>query len=153
MDQFVFNQQVSERAKLIRAEADVTQDRFAEMVGISKKTLVEVEKGRKTFGFTVAVAICVLFRNGEVIKNLFGGAALEVIDLCARNGMMQPKFKTLGGHVFWNVVEERGGFRIQHNRVTGHHRILDPEDYLLFYSFDLEEVRRRFAEVTERRGN
>lgn len=31
--------------KLIRTEAGLTQDRTAEMIGISKKTLVQVEKG------------------------------------------------------------------------------------------------------------
>lgn len=153
MEQHEFDALVSERAKLIRAEANVTQDRFAEMVGISKKTLVEVEKGRKTFGFNTAVAVCVLFRNGEVIQNLFGDAALEVIDLCAQKGsvrMWSPR--TLGGKVFWNDVLEKSYYRIQYNRVTGHYRILDPSDYRIFYSFDQEEVQQRFEETLKREG-
>ncbi|HEU4962536.1 MAG TPA: helix-turn-helix transcriptional regulator [Bacilli bacterium] len=149
MNQSQFDNMISERAKLIRAEADATQDRFAEMVGISKKTLVEVEKGRKTFGFSVAVTVCVLFRHGEVVQHLFGDAALEVIDLCAMQGQVQPKFRTLGGMVFWQVVREEHGYRIQHNRVTGHYRILDPEDYLMFYSFDLQAVEHRFTELIQ----
>ncbi|MGZ4135721.1 MAG: helix-turn-helix transcriptional regulator [Tumebacillaceae bacterium] len=153
MEQHEFDLQVSERVKLIRTEAGVTQDRFAEMVGISKKTLVDVEKGRKSLGFSTAVTVCVLFRNGEVIQNLFGDAALEVIDLCAQKGsvkMWSPL--TLGGKVFWNDVEEKSYYRIQYNRVTGHFRILDPSDYRIFYSFDLDEVQQRFEETLKREG-
>jgi len=148
-----FDRLISERVKLIRTEAGVTQDRFAEMIGISKKTLVEVEKGRKTFGFTAAVTTCVLFRRGEIIQHLFGDAALEVIDLCAQNGEIKPRFRTLGGHVFWSVLQEQHGYRIQHNRVTGHYRILDGDDYLMFYSFDLPVVEQRFQEILEKRGH
>ncbi len=146
-----FDKLISDRTKLIRTEAGITQDRFAEMIGISKKTLVEVEKGRKTFGFTTSVTTCVLFRHGEIIKNLFGDAALEVIDLCASNGEVKPWIKTLGGLVFWNVIRERNFYRIQHNRVTGHYRILDPEDYLLYSSFDLDYIEQRFQEISEKK--
>ncbi|KEO83193.1 helix-turn-helix transcriptional regulator [Tumebacillus flagellatus] len=147
MEQLEFDQLISERTRLIRAEANVTQDRFAEMIGISKKTLVDVEKGRKTFGFTTSVTVAVLFRDGEIVQNLFGDAVLEIIDLCARQSAVKPWLKTLGGHVFWTLFIEHEGYRMQHNRVTGHYRILDPKNYRIFYSFDKEEVRQRFQEI------
>jgi DNA-binding XRE family transcriptional regulator len=153
MEQQEFDRLISERARTIRAEANVTQDRFAEMVGISKKTLVEVEKERKTFGFSTAVTVAVLFRNGEIVQNLFGDAVLEIIDLCARQGAVKPWYKTLGGHVFWTLFLEHDGYRMQHNRVTGHYRVLDPENYLIYYSFDKEEVRQRFTEVAIEKAN
>ena len=150
MEKTMFDEMVSERARTIRSEADLTQERFAEMIGISKKTLVEVEKGRKTFGYTTAVTVSVLFRHGEIIRNLFGDAVLEVIDLSAKTSSGRPKLRTFGGLVFWNAIEERGGFRVQHNRVTGHYRIIDQENYRHFYSYDLDEVQKRLDElVTE----
>ncbi|MGZ4031169.1 MAG: hypothetical protein ACXVDJ_03115, partial [Tumebacillaceae bacterium] len=75
------------------------------------------------------------------------------IDLCAQKGsvkMWSPL--TLGGKVFWNDVEEKSYYRIQYNRVTGHFRILDPSDYRIFYSFDLDEVQQRFEETLKREG-
>ena len=88
-----------------------------------------------------------LFRHGEIIRNLFGDAALEVIDLSAKTSSDRPKLRTFGGLVFWNVIEERRGFRVQHNRVTGHYRIIDQENYRHFYSYDLGEVQKRLDEL------
>ncbi|MFD2170428.1 helix-turn-helix transcriptional regulator [Tumebacillus lipolyticus] len=147
MEQAMLDEMVSERARLIRSEADLTQERFAAIIGISKKTLVEVEKGRKTFGFTTAVAVCVLFRDGEIIRNLFGDAVLEVIDLSAKRSAPRPKLRTLGGLVFWKVIEETGHFRVQHNRVTGHYRIIDSNNYRHFYSYELDEIHKRLEEL------
>jgi DNA-binding XRE family transcriptional regulator len=152
MDQKTFDERISERIKLIRTEAGLTQDGFAEMIGISKKTLVEVEKGRKTVGFTAAVAVSVLFRNGEIIRNVLGDAVFEIIDLCARNSSVKTRSRTLGGHVFWTIENEKEGYKIQQNRITGHYRIIDPENYLIFYSFNREEVNQRFKEILKQRG-
>ena len=147
MEKTMLDEIVSERARVIRSEADLTQERFAEMIGISKKTLVEVEKGRKTFGYTTAVTVCVLFRHGEIIRNLFGDAVLEVIDLSAKSSLGRTKLRTLGGLVFWNQIEERGGYRVQQNHVTGHYRIIDSENYRHFYTYDLEDVQKRLDEL------
>jgi DNA-binding XRE family transcriptional regulator len=140
---------VSERAKLIRTEADITQDRMAEMLGISKKTLIEVEKGRKTFGFTSAALMIVLFRNGEIIQNLFGGSPLEVIDLAADVSIRKPWYKTMGGPVFWKEILKSGGFFLQYNWVTTHYRIIDETKYLHFYSYDEAEVKMRLSELVK----
>ncbi len=37
---------VSDKLRLIRTEAGYTQDKMAEIIGVSKKTLVQIEKGR-----------------------------------------------------------------------------------------------------------
>ena len=36
--------------------------------------------------------------------------------------------KTAGGKVFWDTFDRRNGWKLQQNRLTGHFRILDPED-------------------------
>jgi DNA-binding XRE family transcriptional regulator len=38
------------KLKLIRTEYGLTQDKMASVLGISKKTLVEIEKNRKSLG-------------------------------------------------------------------------------------------------------
>ena len=37
-------------------------------------------------------------------------------------------FPTMGGHVFWNTIAERGGYKLQQNMFTSHARILDDDD-------------------------
>ena len=46
------------------------------------------------------------------------------------NNVIMPniKVKTMGGKVWWNDLAEYNGWRVQRNSVTGHCRILDPND-------------------------
>ena len=37
-------------------------------------------------------------------------------------------FPTMGGHVFWNTIASRGGYKLQQNMFTRHARILDSDD-------------------------
>ena len=60
MNRVEFINKASEKLKMIRMESDFTQDKMAEILGISKKTLVQIEKGRSTFGWAGAVT-CVQF--------------------------------------------------------------------------------------------
>ena len=49
---------VSDKLRLIRAEAGYTQDKMAEIIGVSKKTLVQIEKGRVLAGWSTVVTVC-----------------------------------------------------------------------------------------------
>ena len=46
MDRTTFIENTDARVKLVRAEFDLTQEKMALLLGLSKKTLVEIEKGR-----------------------------------------------------------------------------------------------------------
>ena len=49
--------------------------------------------------------------------------------LCELVGSMPNiKFYTLGGHVFWNTLASKNGYKLQQNIFTRHCRILDSED-------------------------
>lgn len=98
---------VSEKMRLIRTEAGYTQDKMAEVIGLSKKTLVQIEKGRLYAGWSTVVAVCALFRETETVRFLFGNEPLEVLETVARDGMDYRKEKTLGGKVWWREVEKR----------------------------------------------
>ena len=88
---------VSEKLKMVRTEAGYTQDRMALVIGVSKKTLVQIEKGRMLASWTTVVAVCALFRNTETLVNTFGGDPLEVIEVVAREDIDYRKEKTFGG--------------------------------------------------------
>ncbi|QDP99282.1 helix-turn-helix domain-containing protein [Lysinibacillus fusiformis] len=127
---------VSEKLKLIRTEKTLTQDQMSDLLGLSKKTLVQIEKGRIQTGWTTAVAVCVLCRESSILQHELGGDPLEVIDLIANHGTIQPKDKTMGGYIWWKNLSERNGYRLQQNVISNHYRILDTNNYRLLSSFD-----------------
>lgn len=140
-------EQISHRALLIRTEAGYSQETMARILGISKKTLVQIEKGRTPASWTVVVTIVALFSDSEIIQSLFGDAPMEVIRTIAHNGLDRPKGKTLGGKVWWKEIGNKENFRIQQNLISQHFRILDNEDYVWFSTFDETEVNVRFQEL------
>jgi DNA-binding XRE family transcriptional regulator len=141
--------QVSEKLRLIRTEAGYTQDKMAEIIGVSKKTLVQIEKGRVLAGWSTVVSICALFRETETVQFLFGNEPLEVLETVALNGIDLRKTKTLGGRVWWRVISQKNGFILQQNILSKHFRILDVQNYRIFSSFDEKLSRQRFKELAK----
>ena len=146
MTREAFTALMDSRLKLIRTEFGLTQDKMALALGISKKTLVEIEKGRRSLGWTGAVACGTLFGTSTILQNDFGG---ELTDLLRSLGLddLHPAYpKTMGGKVWWTYVEGREGWRIQKNLISGHYRLLDSEDGKVLSSFDLTAVQARLRE-------
>lgn len=138
---------VSEKMKLIRTEAGYTQDKMAEVIGLSKKTLVQIEKGRLYAGWSTVVTVCALFRETETVRFLFGNEPLEVLETVAREGMDYRKEKTLGGKVWWREVEKINGFILQQNIISQHYRIIDEDHFRIFSSFEEQDSKDRFNEL------
>lgn len=142
-----FIKKVDEKLKLIRIESDYTQDKMAEVLGISKKTLIQIEKGRSTLGWTGAVALCTIFRNSEVLELTFGGHPQDIILALAFTDY-ESKEKTMGGKVWWSNIETTDKFRVQRNIISGHYRILDDQDRRICSSFDNEYIKKRLRELS-----
>ncbi|ALC91978.1 XRE family transcriptional regulator [Bacillus sp. FJAT-18017] len=140
---------VSEKLRLIRAEAGYTQDKMADIIGVSKKTLVQIEKGRVLAGWSTVVAVCALFRETETVQFLFGNEPLEVLETVAREGMDYRGGKTMGGKIWWRELERKNGYILQQNILSKHLRILDEEHYRIYSSFDEESATLRFNEIAE----
>lgn len=136
------------KCRLIRTEFGYSQDKMAEILGMSKKTLVQIEKGRSTLGWMGAVALCTIFGKSEIVQMTFGGPPEDVIMALAFNSTEQQYTKTLGGKVWWINIETANGYKIQKNMVFQHYRILDEEDRRICSTFEYENVRRRFQELT-----
>lgn len=140
---------VSEKLRLIRTEAGYTQDKMADIIGVSKKTLVQIEKGRVQANWSTVVSICALFRETETVQFLFGNEPLEVLETVAREEIDYRKVKTLGGKIWWRVLSKKSTFVLQQNILSKHFRILDKENHRIFSSFDEELSRQRFKELTQ----
>ncbi|PIC67224.1 hypothetical protein CSV78_08645 [Sporosarcina sp. P16a] len=82
---------VSPRLKLIRTEMDYTQDQMAEIIGISKKTLVQLEKGRQEIGWATAVVVCALFRESALLRSVMGDDPIELAERLYMKKFIQEK--------------------------------------------------------------
>ncbi|MGE7112389.1 helix-turn-helix transcriptional regulator [Lysinibacillus sp. NPDC047702] len=140
---------ISEKLKLIRTEKNLTQDQMSDLLGLSKKTLVQIEKGRIHAGWTTTVAVCTLCRESSILQHELGGDPLEVVDLIANNGTLQPKEKTMGGYIWWKNLSEFSSYRLQQNVISQHFRILDSNNYRLLSTFDENIAKQAWRKLKE----
>lgn len=144
-----FIEKVDEKIRLIRTEKEYTQDKMAEVLGISKKTLVQVEKGRGSLGWSVAIAACIIFKDSEILQLTFGGEAEDIIISLALTNSERKYMPTLGGKIWWRDLETKNGYMIQQNIITNHYRILDSNYRRVCYSFEADYINQRLQELVE----
>jgi len=140
---------VSRKLKLVRTEYNFSQDKMAEVIGISKKTLVQIEKERNSLSWSTCIAVCSIFNESEILRMSFGEEPVKLVQVVALGKMYFPKNKTGGGKMWWKNVEETDYFKIQQNIVTFHYRILDDKNYRLYSSFDKEYIYEKFNSLIE----
>lgn len=139
---------VSEKIKLVRVEAGYSQEEMAAVLGISKKTLVQIEKERVEANWTLVVAVISLFQNSDIVRNLLGNEPLEIVELIAHKELYTPKEKTLGGKVWWTNLKEDKGYILQQNILSRHFRILDCNGYRWYSTLEEEDVLEFFNKIT-----
>ncbi|AEB74990.1 helix-turn-helix transcriptional regulator [Clostridium botulinum] len=149
MDRKEFIEKIDSKIKLIRNERDFSQDRMAEIIGISKKTLVQIEKRRATLGWSGAVVVCSLFKDSEVLQMILGEDLNDIVISLAFGRCEGNYMKTMGGKLWWNDIKKEGEYRLQQNIVSGHFRILDNDDRRICSSFDEEYINKRMEELVE----
>ncbi|GKV63963.1 MULTISPECIES: helix-turn-helix transcriptional regulator [Sporosarcina] len=148
MNQQELTDLISLKLRVVRLEKEYSQQKMADVLGLSKKTLIQIEKGRTAAGWTAVIAVCALFRDSDVLQATVGGDPLEVLETIAHDGIDRPIDQSMGGKVWWREIEKNGRFRLQQNVISQHFRILDEEHYRWYSSFDEEEARQRLSELT-----
>ncbi|MCM1989509.1 helix-turn-helix transcriptional regulator [Oceanirhabdus seepicola] len=144
-----FIKKVDEKVKLIRNEKGYTQDKMAQILGISKKTLVQVEKERGSLGWAVAIAVCVIFKNSEILELTFGGDIEDIIRSLSSENNDNKYTSTLGGKLWWKDIQTKNGYTVQQNVISNHYRILDSNNLRVSYSFEVEYINKRFNELAD----
>lgn len=138
---------ISSKIRLIRLEKSYSQEKMADIMGISKKTLIQIEKGRTLSGWTNVIAVCALFRDSEILRSALGDEPLEIIETIAHNGIDRPRDKSMGGRIWWQEIDNKGSFRLQQNVISQHYRILDDKNYRWYSSFEEQEALIRLGEL------
>lgn len=147
MEKDYFIEKISTKMKLVRTEYDYSQDKMADILGMSKKTLVQIEKGRTHASWTTVVAFCALFNQSEILQQTLGDEPLFLAQLVAQNSKHEPQFKTMGGKIWWKEISTHGDYKLQQNIVSNHYRILDKDNYRCYSSFDKAAVDKRLQEL------
>ncbi|KXZ38947.1 DNA-binding transcriptional regulator, XRE-family HTH domain [Alkalithermobacter thermoalcaliphilus JW-YL-7 = DSM 7308] len=135
---------ISRKLKLVRCEYGYSQEKLSELLGISKKTLIQVEKERVELSWTACIALCTLFRDSEILRMTFGEDPVKFIQIVALGKIYFPKNKTMGGRVWWKEIKSEGMFKIQQNIISNHYRIIDDKNNRWFSSFDKEYIENKF---------
>lgn len=140
---------VDSKIKLIRNEKNYTQDKMADMLGISKKTLVQIEKERSTLGWTCSVAACTIFKDSEILKLAFGDDIQDIILTLSFDNYEKIYDRTMGGYIWWIDMEIKNIYKIQQNIISKHYRILNDKNRRICSSFDFEYIQKRLKELSE----
>jgi DNA-binding XRE family transcriptional regulator len=147
MNRNEFIKKADDKLKLVRTEYGYNQEKMADILGVSKKTLVQIEKGRSSLGWTGAVALCTIFRRSEVLAGTLGGEATDIILALAFEDSEPEYPKTLGGKIWWKTLEEAATYKLQQNIISQHYRILDQNDRRICASFDREMLNGRLEKL------
>ena len=147
MNRIEFIGKADEKLKLVRTEYGFNQEKMADILGISKKTLVQIEKGRSSLGWAGAIVLCAIFDRSEVLEAAFGGETSDIIAALAFQDHAQNYPKTLGGRIWWKTIQEAPEYKVQQNIISQHYRLLDQEDRRICASFELTTIQRQIVRM------
>lgn len=144
-----FIEKIQQLEPAVRAEFDLTQDKMASSIGVSKKTLVEMEKRRIAMGWSEAVALSCVFSSSQILQNAFGGNPTELIPDIALLGIEVRKPERSFLAFWWNEIERNEFFVVQQNIITSHYRLLYGNEKILS-SFEYNVIKDQMVELTQK---
>lgn len=146
-----FIQEMNDNLKLVRTEYGLNQDKMAVCIGISKKTLVEIEKGRSSLGWSGAVTLAAIFSESTVLQNSYGGDMSDMLKALAFENTKIKYPKTMGGKIWWHECKSGKGWKIQQNYISQHYRLLTSDDRHVCSSFDYDTVLNAVSMLEDRK--
>lgn len=147
MDKQAFTETLQAKFKMVRTEAGYTQDSMSHTIGLSKKTLVQIEKERILPNWTTCISLCALFRNSEVLTNTFSGDPLELAQVISRGHGVYSNYESES--VYWEDIDSKNGFKLQFNKVNKVYRVINDENLPVHASYIEREIRTYFNKQTE----
>src|SRR5699024_3141967 len=148
MDKQTFTTIIQTKFKMVRIEAGYTQDTMANTVGLSKKTLVQIEKERVLPNWTTCVSICALFRDSDVLNTTFGCDPLEVIQIISLHHCAYPNHDNTSD-IYWTTIDAKSGYILQSNKKTDLYRVLNDERQPIFGTAKKREAETYFLRKTQ----
>jgi DNA-binding XRE family transcriptional regulator len=120
---------------------------MAELLGMSKRMLTQIEKGKTQVLWIHTIGICALFSESSTLISLVGDDPLYTIQMLSYEKPYRPKNKTYGGKVWWKELKTLGNFSLQQNMISQHFRIVDDEQDRWYSTFDEQEATLKLIEL------
>ncbi len=150
MDRDQFVSVCNSKLKLVRTEFSFSQEKMALMVGISKKTLVEIEKGRSSLGWSGSVVLCSVFSESEILNDTFSTNPIELLKSIAFENS-EPIYKRANNYrIWWQSVLETDNYTIEQNIVSQHYRLLTKNNEVVASSFNIEDLKKLIKAIPHR---
>jgi DNA-binding XRE family transcriptional regulator len=147
MDKEEILELISENMKQIRLENELSLDKMAELLGMSKRMLIHIEKGKTHVLWIHTIGICALFPDSSILMSLIGEDPLQTIQMLSYEKPYRPKNKTYGGRIWWKDVKTLGNYSLQQNMISQHFRIVDDEQDRWYSTFDEQEATLKLIEL------
>ncbi len=141
---------LSSKIKLVRSEFNYNQDEMANILGVSKKTIVQIEKERQLASWTIIVTFASLFRDSTIIQRELGEEDIVYFlqTVARKNIDLKDKQKWMNQSL-WKVIDERNGYILQRHVITHYYRIINQLGQRLFSSFYKKSAVRHFNEMVK----
>ena len=140
MDRESFIALCDNKLKLVRTEYGLTQEEMAHILGLSKKTLVDIEKERRSLSWMGSVALCFIFQDSDVIAGVFGGQPIDIIMALAFEGRKAHYSQASKSRIWWNTLYANEFYTIEQNIISLHYRLLTIDGRRVASSFDLDDL-------------
>lgn len=134
-----FSKAVSIVCKEVRIERRIRQEEMAEVLGISRKTLVQTEKGRRILSWTEAVCLATLFKDSPTLKDQLKDDPIKVISEIDYLPKNKERIVSKENY-FWDDVIVKDSLALQQNIISKEYRIADKDSVQLYTSFDYDEI-------------
>ncbi|MBQ8600839.1 MAG: transcriptional regulator [Clostridia bacterium] len=128
------------KEKLVRNELGYSQEKMSVLLGLSKKTLVEIEKWRASLGWQGAVTLCTLFQNTREITLAFGNDIPALLRAMTEEAAYLSPFES--PYSKWVTVLNKDGRTIEQNTASQLYRLREKGETVAS-SFELAELRKR----------
>jgi DNA-binding XRE family transcriptional regulator len=144
---------ISKNVKLLRAEYGYSQQEMANSVGLSKKTLIQVEKERLILSWGATCAVCAVYRNSRQLRLELGEDPINIVETLAHDNLSTVDDFENRNYVFWDVVEEDGQYILAKNIITEHYKITDNQGKKYFASFDHKKIMEQYEKLTNKENS
>ncbi len=130
------------KEKLVRNELGYSQEKMSSLLGMSKKTLVEIEKWRASLGWQGAVTLATLFQNTREITLAFGSDVPALLRAMTEDAAYLPLVES--PYSKWVTVLTLDEKTVEQNTASQLYR-LRMNGETVASSFELAELRKRMS--------
>lgn len=142
MDRDEFIALCNSKVKLVRTEFSFSQEKMALMLGISKKTLVEIEKGRSSLGWSGSVVLCSVFNDSQILNDAFTQNPIDIFRNIAFENS-EPNYRQANTYrIWWQTILRNDEYLIEQNIVSQHYRLLTKDNKIVASSFNIEDLKK-----------